>query len=86
MPRPKLYPKKAPVQPFSLILEPSELDALRKIADREKTSVAAIVRRAIHTVMYRANPEQLNRMVESEIDAFLNRVAEKFPPAWIGGA
>lgn len=86
MPRPKLHPNKAPLQPFSLILEPSELDALRKIAGKEKTSVAAIIRRAIHKILYQANPELVDRMIEAEVDGFLKRVGKRVPLAQVQGA
>ena len=45
--------------PFSLILDPNELGILRKMAQRENTSVASVIRRAWHTVIFKSHPEGL---------------------------
>ncbi len=64
--------------PFSLILQPEELRALRRIARKEGISAGAVVRRAIHTVIYRVHPDVVNRMIESEVDGFLDQLAQGF--------
>jgi hypothetical protein len=86
MARPRIHPVGNKPQPFSLILEPAELAALRKIAGKERTSMGAIVRRAIHSVLFRANPALVDRIVEAELDGFLKRMGEKFPGAGMKGA
>ena len=72
------HPRK-PIQPFSLILQPAELDVLRKLAKKEGTSIGAIVRRAIHTVIAKRHPDFGKQIVEAEADAFLSGVAMRLP-------
>jgi hypothetical protein len=85
MPKSKRPPRirtgtiRQPIQPFSLILQPAELSLLRKLARREGTSVAGIVRRAIHTVIGRVYPEFQGQMLESEANTFLDELATRYP-------
>ncbi len=79
-------PRSKSIQPFSLILQPSELSALRKIADKNGTSVGAVVRLAIHTVVYRDYPERKRKMVEAEADTFLDQLAQRFPASILTSA
>lgn len=37
-------------------------------------------------MMYRANPELVDRMIDAELDGFLKRMGEKFPVAGLRGA
>jgi hypothetical protein len=71
--------------PFSLILAPSELGILRKMAARENTSVAAIIRRALHTVIFKSHPDLARNAIESDVDSFLDTVGNKLPTG-VGGA
>lgn len=68
-----------PIQPFSLILQPAELNLLRKLAGKEGTSIGAIVRRAIHTVIADKHPEFARQILESGADTFLSEVAMRLP-------
>lgn len=67
------------VRPFSLILPATELGALRMIAKQEGVSVAAVVRRAIYTVVAKDNPKLITRFLEADIDSFLQHLASAFP-------
>lgn len=68
-----------PKQPFSLILGPDELSILRKIARKEKTSVACVVRQALHTVIFRNRPELARAFIEKEMSAFLDSIGDHVP-------
>lgn len=65
--------------PFSLMFQPEELKSLRRIARKEGVAVGVIIRRAIYTVIYRVHPEMVNRMIETEVDGFLDQLAQRFP-------
>lgn len=68
-----------PKQPFSLILNPDELSILRKMARKDGTSVASVIRRALHTVIFRTHPELAKSAIEREVDSFLDNVGARFP-------
>lgn len=70
-------PKK--LMPFSLILQPDEMKALRKIAGKEGVAIAVVIRRAIHTVIGQVHPEFKTRLLESEVEAFLGELATRYP-------
>lgn len=72
-------PRRKPLMPFSLILPPDELNTLRKIADKEGVTVAAIIRRAIHTVIVSMYPEYKEQLLVSEAGMFLDELATRFP-------
>ena len=71
--------------PFSLVLPPDELEVLRKIARQDGVAVGTIIRRAIYTVIYRVNPRLINRMLETEVDEFLDQLAQRFPASILSG-
>lgn len=77
--RPRGTGRATPKQPFSLILEPDELSALKKIARSRRTSVAAIIRQALHTVVFRTNPELAKTAIENEVNSFLEHLGTKLP-------
>jgi len=68
-----------PKQPFSLILEPDELSTLKKMAKQQNTSVAAIIRQALHTVIFRTNPGLAKTAIENEVTSFLDHIGNKLP-------
>ena len=68
-----------PKQPFSLILEPDELSTLKKMARQQNTSVAAIIRQALHTVIFRTNPGLAKSAIENEVSSFLDHIGSKLP-------
>jgi len=68
-----------PKQPFSLILDPDELSALKKMAKQQRTSVASIIRQALHTVIFRTNPELAKSAIENEVNSFLDHMGTKLP-------
>jgi hypothetical protein len=68
-----------PKQPFSLILDPDELSALKKMARQQGTSVASIIRQALHTVIFRTNPELAKTAIENEVNSFLDHMGNKLP-------
>lgn len=68
-----------PKQPFSLILEPDELATLKKMARQQRTSVAAIIRQALHTVIFRSNPGLAKSAIENEVNSFLDHLGNKLP-------
>ena len=77
---------KAKLMPFSMILQPEELSALRHIADKNGVSVAAIIRSAIDTIIFREYPERKKRIVEEEAEAFLERMSQRLPPSILTSA
>ncbi len=72
--------------PFSLVLPPDELEVLRKIARQDGVAVGTIIRRAIYSVINRVHPEFVNRMIEAEVDAFLDQLAQRFPASTLTSA
>ncbi|MEW5700981.1 MAG: hypothetical protein AB1792_01955 [Candidatus Zixiibacteriota bacterium] len=68
-----------PKQPFSLILNPEELNILRKMARRENTSVASVIRHALHTVIFRSHPDLAKHAIEKEVESFLDTVGARLP-------
>ena len=68
-----------PKQPFSLILEPDELSTLKKMARHQNTSVAAIIRQALHTVIFRSHPGLAKSAIENEVTSFLDHIGTKLP-------
>jgi len=68
-----------PKQPFSLILNPDELNILRKMARREATSVASVIRRALHTVIFKNHPDLAKHALEKEVDSFLEAMGARLP-------
>jgi len=70
---------RTPKMPFSLILDPGELSVLRKMARRENTSVASVIRSALHTVIFKSHPDLARHAIESDVDAFLETVGRKLP-------
>lgn len=68
-----------PKQPFSLILNPDELSILRKMARKEGTSVANVIRQALHTVIFRAHPDLAKNALEREVDSFLDTMGTRLP-------
>ena len=72
-------PSRKPIQPFSLILQRDEWAALRRIADKEGVAIAAVIRRATHTVIGQVHPEFKGQMLESEANSFLDQIATNFP-------
>ncbi|MEW5874614.1 MAG: CopG family transcriptional regulator [Candidatus Zixiibacteriota bacterium] len=77
--RPRGTGRATPKQPFSLILDPDELTALKKMARGQRTSVAAIIRQALHTVIFRTNPELAKTAIENEVNSFLDHMGSKLP-------
>ena len=69
----------APKQPFSLILNPDELAILRKMARKNGTSVAAVIRQALNTVIFQAHPELVKQGVERDVNEFLDRMSGRLP-------
>jgi hypothetical protein len=72
--------------PFSLILAPAELNTLRKVADQRGTSVANVIRSALHQTIFKHHPDLAAKMLENEVDAFLARLSEKLPGGGPKGA
>ncbi|MBI3871554.1 MAG: hypothetical protein HY304_00565 [candidate division Zixibacteria bacterium] len=70
----------SPKQPFSLILQPEEMNILRRMARRDKTSVAGVIRQALHTVIFRTHPELAKNAIEKEVESFLDSVRTHLPP------
>ncbi len=66
-------------QPFSLILDPSESTALRRIAKARNTSMGALVREVIATVLMASDPAYGRRIIERDVDRFLDQVSERLP-------
>jgi len=75
-----------PKQPFSLILNPDELNILRKMARRENTSVASVIRQALHTVIFKAHPDLAKNALEREVESFLDSVGMRIPSGLGKGA
>lgn len=75
-----------PKQPFSLILNPDELSILRKMARKEGTSVASVIRQALHTVIFRAHPDLAKNAIEREVDSFLDTMGTRLPTGLSKGA
>jgi len=75
-----------PKQPFSLILNPDELSILRKMARKEGTSVASVIRQALHTVIFRAHPDLAKNAIEREVDSFLDTMGSRLPSGLSKGA
>lgn len=75
-----------PKQPFSLILNPDEMSILRKMARKEGTSVASIIRQALHTVIFRTHPDLAKNALEREVDAFLDTMGARLPSGLSKGA
>lgn len=72
--------------PFSLILDPGELGILRTMADRDGTSVAAVIRKALHTVIFKSHPDLARSAVENDVDSFLDAMGAKIPSGVARGA
>lgn len=68
-----------PKQPFSLILNPDELTILRKMARKDGTSVASVIRQALHTVIFRTHPDLAKNAIEREVDSFLDSMGARIP-------
>ena len=75
-----------PKQPFSLILNPDELSILRKMARKEGTSVASVIRQALHTVIFRTHPDLAKNAIEREVDSFLDTMGNRLPSGLSKGA
>ena len=75
-----------PKQPFSLILNPDELTILRKMARKEGTSVASVIRQALHTVIFRTHPDLAKNAIEREVDSFLDTMGASLPSGLSKGA
>ena len=75
--------RSTPKQPFSLILNPDELTLLKKMARQQGTSVAGIIRQALHTQIFSAHPEMAKSAIENEVESFLDRMGTKIA---LGGA
>jgi predicted component of type VI protein secretion system len=85
MPKPRRHrrarasnPRK-PIQPFSLILQPAELETLRNIARKEGTSIGAVVRCAIYTEIAKTESDFGKQVLKSEANAFLDQLAQRYP-------
>ena len=72
-------PRISKIMPFSLILPRSEMDVLRDLAQGEGISVGAVVRRAILSAAGQMHPEFMVQLIETEADAFLDRLAARLP-------
>ncbi len=75
-----------PKQPFSLILNPDELSILRKMARKDGTSVASVIRQALHTVIFRTHPDLAKNAIEREVDSFLDTMGARLPSGLSKGA
>lgn len=75
-----------PKQPFSLILNPDELSILRKMARKDGTSVASVIRQALHTVIFRTHPDLAKNAIEREVDSFLDTMGARLPAGLSKGA
>jgi hypothetical protein len=69
--------RSTPKQPFSLILNPEELNLLKKMARQQGTSVAGIIRQALHSQIFSAHPEMAKTAIENEVETFLDRMGTK---------
>lgn len=83
MPRSRSNLTPGKLQPFSLILKPEEMNALRKIARRERTSVGGVVRRAIYVVIERIHPERRKLVVEQLAEEFLSSLSQRYPSSFL---
>lgn len=85
---PRVNPTRKPpkILPFSLILEPEELRELRRLAQKEGTSIGALVRRAIGVVIEQRYPDRRRRMIEQEAEEFLNTLAQRYPDSFLTAA
>jgi hypothetical protein len=83
---PQRTPRNGPVMPFSLVLEPREMGVLRKIARERRTSVADVVRGALHATIYRAHPEVAKRIIEEEVTTFIGTVGRRLTGQRLGSA
>lgn len=61
-------------QPFSLILSPDELSFLRKIAQEENLSVAAVIRKAIYDMLTENNPEFRRVIAQKATEKFVGDI------------
>ena len=84
--RPRQTPRNGPVMPFSLVLEPGEMGVLRKIAKERGTSVAGVVRGALHATIFRAHPEVAKRIIEEEVTTFIGTVGRRLTGQRLGSA
>lgn len=69
--------RSTPKQPFSLILNPDELNLLKKMALKEGSSVAAVIRSALHKVIFSTHPEMARSAIENDVESFLNHMGTK---------
>ena len=77
-PRAKSH-RATPKMPFSLILQPAELGLLRKIADHNSSSVAAVIKDALYKTIFKSHPGLAKSIVENEVDAFFDKLIAKLP-------
>lgn len=67
------------LMPFSMILQPEELSALRRIARSKNVPVAAVIRYAIDSIILKEYPDHRRRIVEKVTDEFLERLSQRLP-------
>jgi hypothetical protein len=79
--RPAPKAKAKPVMPFSVVLTPAEMTVLRKEAARQGTSVSGVVRGAIHKVLFRTHPGFMRKMVNQEVESFVDSLRTHRPGA-----
>ena len=66
-------------RPFSIVLDARELKALKDIARKKNSSVAGLIRGAMNTVIFQANPKLAKSALEKDVDEFLNGIKGKLP-------
>lgn len=81
---PRRTPRNGPVMPFSLVLDQREMGFLRKVAKERGTSVADVVRGALHATIYRAHPEIARRIIEEEVTTFIGTVGRRLTGQRLG--
>lgn len=71
--------------PFSLILDPGEMAVLRKMANKDDTSVANVIRAALNSVIFKNHPDLVRNAIASDVDSFLDSVGSKLPNGPVSG-
>jgi hypothetical protein len=59
---------------------------LKKMAKEDNTSVAGVIRKALHTVIFRTHPDLAIGVLEREVDTFLADVGSRLPQGGVKGA
>lgn len=81
-PKPQMRGRRSsagPKQPFSIVLDARELQALKTIARKKQCSVASLIRGAMNAVIFQANPQLARAALEKDIEHFLDGIKSKLP-------